>query len=46
MKLFPSVNKIRAAHSLSQAMTDGTLPDAKSLEILGLEQKLARRFKR
>lgn len=40
------INRIRAAHALTIAMSDGAKPDQRYLEALGLPAEIAKRFKR
>ncbi|MEM7464937.1 MAG: hypothetical protein AAF362_19880 [Pseudomonadota bacterium] len=46
MKTASFLNRIRAAHSLSNAMTDGVRPDLASLKAMGLPAEFANRFVR
>ncbi|MEM9676540.1 MAG: hypothetical protein AAF890_00660 [Pseudomonadota bacterium] len=46
MMLIPSLKKIRAAYSLTAAMAGGTEPKATTLVALGMEPRMAKRFKR
>lgn len=38
--------RLRAAHSLTIAMADGTRPDPRCLKVLGLSENMTDRFKR